>query len=213
MNILAIEFSSNHRGLAALSGGRVVAEARHEGARGPAPLALAGDLLKAAGWQPGDVESMAVGLGPGSHTGVRSAIVLAQGWQAARGTLSRGVLSMEVMAWGAWRAGWRGGLHLVVDAQQRQVCHMCFQLGGSGPAQASELRIVNPAAIVVGVGELMAGPEVRRWFPEGIELFPSAVELGMLAEGLGFEAAAERLEPVHLREVAFVKAPAPRIIM
>jgi len=213
MNILSIEFSSNHRGLAALSGGRVVAELRQEGARGPAPLALVSDLLKGAGWDAGDVDSIAIGLGPGSHTGVRSAIALAQGWQAARGTPSRGVLSVEVMAWGAWRAGWRGGLHLVVDAQQRQVCHRCFQLGESGPTQASELRIVDPAAIVPGVGELVAGPEVRRWFPEGVELFPSAVELGVLAEGLGFEAAAERLEPVHLREVAFVKAPAPRIIM
>lgn len=213
MNILAIDFSSNHRGLAVLSGGRVVGELRREGARGPAPLALVAELLKEVGWEAGDVDSMAIGLGPGSHTGVRSAIALAQGWQAARGTPSRGVLSVEAMAWGAWRAGLRGGLHLVVDAQQRQVYHVCFQLGEHGPTQTSDLEITNPSAIVPGVGERLAGPEIRRWFPEGIELFPSAVELGMVAEGLGFEVAAERLEPVHLREVAFVKAPAPRIIM
>lgn len=212
MNLLAVEFSSNRRSLAALENGEVVAELVHEGSRGPAPLALVEELLRQASWRPADVRAFAIGLGPGSHTGIRSAILLAQGWQAARGTSSKGVHGFEAMAWRAWWEGWRGGLHLVVDAQKQQVYHAAYALTDSGFTEVSKIAIVDPPSILLREGEKVAGPEVERWFPDGERLHPEARHIGKLAGGDGFAASAQSLEPVHLRGDSFVKALPPRIL-
>ena len=44
------------------------------------------------------IEAIAVGLGPGSYTGIRAAIALAQGWQLAREVKTLGVSSVAAMA-------------------------------------------------------------------------------------------------------------------
>jgi tRNA threonylcarbamoyladenosine biosynthesis protein TsaB len=49
------------------------------------------------------IEVMAVGLGPGSYTGVRVAISLAQGWQLARGVKLLGMAAR--MSGGAGAGG------------------------------------------------------------------------------------------------------------
>src|SRR6185369_2187233 len=46
-------------------------------------LSLVEATLKQAGLEREEIECLAIGLGPGSYTGIRVAIALAQGWQLA----------------------------------------------------------------------------------------------------------------------------------
>ena len=77
MTILAIEFSSETRSAAVLSDGRVAGHAAETGGR--RAIGLVEKALQQAGAEREDVEIIAVGLGPGSYTGIRGAIALAQG--------------------------------------------------------------------------------------------------------------------------------------
>ena len=76
MRILALEFSTRWRSAALVEEGQVIAVAREGTPQTVGPTRLIGDVLSQAGAQPGDVECLAVGLGPGSYTGVRVAIAI-----------------------------------------------------------------------------------------------------------------------------------------
>ena len=65
--------------------------------------------------------------------------------------------------------------------------------------------------MVAATGELMAGPEAPKRFESGKLLFPTASSLGQMAERRADFIRAERLEPIYLRETAFVKAPPARV--
>jgi len=63
---------------------------------------------------------IAVGLGPGSYTGVRAAIALAQGWQLAREIKLLGVSSVEAIAVQAQAEKIFGRVNVVMDAQRNE---------------------------------------------------------------------------------------------
>jgi tRNA threonylcarbamoyladenosine biosynthesis protein TsaB len=56
------------------------------------------ELLEAAGWAAGDVEAIALAVGPGSFTGIRTGLATAKGWATAMGTPIFMVSSLAVMA-------------------------------------------------------------------------------------------------------------------
>src|ERR1700733_9056448 len=101
MIILALEFSSEQRSVAIARNGIVLGEAMEMGGRNTAALAMIEKVLAQAKMEREEIEAIAVGLGPGSYTGVRSAIALVQGWQLARGIKMTGVSSVEAIAAGA----------------------------------------------------------------------------------------------------------------
>ena len=59
---------------------------------------------------------IAVGLGPGSYTGIRAAIAVAQGWQLARGIKLLGINSVECLAAQAQAGKIFGRVNVVIDA-------------------------------------------------------------------------------------------------
>ena len=61
-------------------------------------LALVERALAQANCRREEIAVVAVGLGPGSYTGIRSAIALAQGWQLGRGVKTLGISSVECLA-------------------------------------------------------------------------------------------------------------------
>jgi hypothetical protein len=58
----------------------------------------------------------------------------------------------------------------------------------------------------------LVGPDVARGFPAGQVMFPAAATLGQLAATAGDFVPGEKLEPIYLRETAFLKAPPPRVL-
>jgi tRNA threonylcarbamoyladenosine biosynthesis protein TsaB len=86
MAILALEFSSVRRSVAlADAAGAVLAEAVEESTgRGTSAFGLIEQALSVAQLTREAVAVVAVGLGPGSYTGIRAAIAVAQGWRVRR---------------------------------------------------------------------------------------------------------------------------------
>jgi tRNA threonylcarbamoyladenosine biosynthesis protein TsaB len=96
MMILALEFSSNRRAVTVFDtvAGRIVVHVEEEyGTR--TAMVLIDEALRAAGLEPTQIEMIAVGLGPGSNAGIRSAISIAQGWHLARNTAVVGIAKAE----------------------------------------------------------------------------------------------------------------------
>ena len=150
---------------------------------------------------------IAVGLGPGSYTGIRAAIALAQGWQLARGVKLLGVSSVESLAAQAQAEKIFGRVNLAVDAQRGEFYLGTWEISGANRWEVSPLKIVAAAEIEArkAAGEICAGPEMERI------LFPSAAAVARLAAGRTVFLAGDKLEPVYLRETSFVKAPARRV--
>src|ERR1039457_967860 len=122
MTILALEFSSPQRSVAVLrTGGAVMtAEAVETGGHGANAFGMIEQVLAEAKIEREEIDVLAVGLGPGSYTGIRAAISLAQGWQLARGVKSLGVSSVECLVAQALAEKILGRANVVIDAQRSE---------------------------------------------------------------------------------------------
>jgi tRNA threonylcarbamoyladenosine biosynthesis protein TsaB len=225
MTILALEFSSPQRSVAIAQAGRVLGEVIETGA-GLRPVQKAGASSRQAGateafsmieaalreakLEREQVEILAVGLGPGSYTGVRVALSIAQGWQLARGTKLLGVSSMDCLAAQARAERIFGRVNVTVDAQRNEFYLATYEISADGWNAIGPLRIVTAGEIQsrAGAREILIGPEVTRWFPGGRTIFPRAATLARLAVGRDDFVAGEKLEPLYLREANFAKVPA-----
>ncbi len=217
MKILAIEFSSSQRSVAVVQGdstGSAIAESEAV-ATGPdtaGPLGLVEMALGEAGIEREQIEGIAIGLGPGSYTGIRCAIALAQGWELARGTPLLGVSSAECLAAQAYAEGMAGQVHLLVDAQRGEFYLASYLMEPSGWNEVAPLALATPSDVSARLrsGGVPVGPDVLKWFAHGRQMFPRATTLGRLALERTEFLPGHRLEPIYLRETTFVKAPAPR---
>jgi tRNA threonylcarbamoyladenosine biosynthesis protein TsaB len=213
MKILAIEFSSAHRSVALVERGRdrAISEVVETGVRSPDLLGMIDAALKQARVDPPGVEAIALGLGPGSYTGIRAAIAMARGWQLGRGVKLAGVSSAQCVAAEARSEGIYGRVAVVIDAQRGEFYLEIYDVSRESRPVVAPLRLASRADVeaAAAAGATLAGPEINRWFSSGRVLYPGAGTLGNLALAGG---AAENLEPIYLRETTFVKAPPPRII-
>lgn len=100
MRVLGLETSSPVGSVALLDSGRVVASAQQEAAGSLAErvVPLLHGVLASAGWSPVDIERIAVGLGPGSFTGLRVGLALAAGLGVGLGVPVVGVCSLAAIA-------------------------------------------------------------------------------------------------------------------
>jgi len=103
VRILGIESSSRRGSVALLEGERVVGTLEHEQPSSHAErlLPLLEQLLAEAGWPKSSLDRLAVGVGPGSFTGLRAGIALAEGLSVGLDRPLWGVGSLLAMARGA----------------------------------------------------------------------------------------------------------------
>ena len=216
MKILALEFSSPQRSVAVVNGNRVAACEVIETTPGKTmrPFAMIESVLRQTGIEREQIECVVVGLGPGSYTGIRAAIALAQGWQLAREVKLLGVSSAECVAAQAQAEGVRVNCNVVIDAQRGEFYLATWELSDAGQRNLEPLHIVSAdeARSRASSGECIIGPEVTRWFPAGKIIFPRAATLAKLALDRTEVGSGASLEPIYLRETTFVKAPAPRVV-
>jgi tRNA threonylcarbamoyl adenosine modification protein YeaZ len=178
---------------------------------------MIGEALREGQVEREQVECLAIGIGPGSYTGIRSAIALAQGWQLASrpgGIRLLGVSSAECLAAQAHAEGLKGRVTVVIDAQREEFYLAGYDLSAEGRREIEPLRLgtLRDAQARQTAGDIIVGPEVTKWLPSGRVIFPRAAALGELALGRTDFVAAEELAPIYLRETRFVKAPPPRAL-
>ena len=215
MKILALEFSANERSVAVADkqvdgSTRVVSFVRETDFRGVTGLSIIDRALGEAKIAPAEVTRVVVGLGPGSYTGVRSAIAIAQGWQLGRNVELVGISSVTCLAEQARFLGLRGAVTIVVDAQREELYVARYRVEESAVTQVDGLRIAPPSE--VRGTDLIIGAEATKLFPDGRDLAPSAEMLARLAARATNFTQGELLEPIYLRLSSFVKAPKPRSI-
>jgi tRNA threonylcarbamoyladenosine biosynthesis protein TsaB len=217
MKILAVEFSSQERSVAVVQGGggsTPLLLGRAAEASGLRSLGLVEEALQYARCQREEIQAIAVGLGPGSYTGIRGAIALAQGWQLGRGVGLIGLGSIECLAARAAEKKMFGPVNIIIDAQRGEFYLARYEISPGAWREREGLRLASFSEIesLARHGERLLGPGASQWFAPARNLFPDAAVLGRLAcEGRDFTPG-EKLEPIYLRETAFKKAPPPRTV-
>jgi len=211
MKILALEFSTPHRTAALFDiqagAARMIAsvtEATPANERHRlSPFVLLDQLFK--DFDRSQIEGIAVGLGPGSYTGIRSSLAIAQGWNLAKQIPAAGVSSADAIALSATHLGHRGDFEIIIDAQRGEVYSALYTLQDEDAfIEKYPLQILTKPQTVNPIG-----PDATRFCPKATNINPSAWAIGKLAARLPF-ISPELLEPIYLREPTFVKAPAPR---
>jgi tRNA threonylcarbamoyladenosine biosynthesis protein TsaB len=149
-------------------------------------------LLREAGVEPGELDALAVGIGPGSFTGVRIGLSTARALAFALDVPAAGVSTLDMLAAGA------PGAVPVIDAKRGEV----FALLDGGP------RCVKPDELSPAPGTLCVGDGALRYraileehgavIPpdESDQHLPRARFLASLARNFG---PAEAIEPLYLR--------------
>jgi len=214
MKILAIEFASEQRSVAIVVDGEPRGTAAESGGRNTRSCGLIERALQQAGIEREMIDCIAVGLGPGSYTGIRAAISVAQGWQLARGAPLLGLSTVECLAAQAQSAGMTGLTHIAIDAQRGEFYLACYEISPDKRRLVEALHLANKAEVEqrAGAGPLLVWPGLRAVFPQGRVLMPEASMLGQLAAERTDFVPGEKLEPIYLRQTAFVKAAPPRFI-
>lgn len=185
MLILAFDTATDVATSALVSDGEVLGE---RSSRAVTLLEDVDALLRQAGTHTRDLEALAVGIGPGSFTGVRIGLSTARGLALALGIPVAGVSTLDALAEGAPAA------LPVIDARRQEI----FIPGA----------VLAPADLEVEAGRLCVGSGAVRYRDvleaKGADIPPDADERHLprarfhaqLARDFG---AAEEVEPLYLR--------------
>ena len=184
--ILAFDTATDVATSALVDDGEVLGERE---SRAQTLLADVDALVRQAGAHPSDLTALAVGIGPGSFTGIRIGLAAARGLALALDVPAAGVSTLDALAAGA------PGAVPVIDAKRREVF-----VPGPRAVEPAELELER-GAVLVGDGAIryrelfeQAGAEVP---PDADARHrPRARHHALLAESFG---PVDELVPLYVR--------------
>jgi tRNA threonylcarbamoyladenosine biosynthesis protein TsaB len=191
-------------------------------------LPMIDDLLKEAGIELADIDGLIFGQGPGSFTGVRIGVGVAQGLAFSANIPVVGVSSLQAMAQLAYANHGETEVIAAIDARMSEVYNGYFVLDEHKIMQAQQAEAVtSPALLAEQLSPVVSKPCYAvgtGWdaYPEELSAlklnegspaieFPNAqamlaVGVSKLKQGLGVSA--EEAQPVYVRDtVSWKKLP------
>ncbi len=178
MKIFGLDTSTSVRSAALTEDGRVIAEVcldtgrKHSERLAPAVK----QLFENSGTTPREVDGYAVGLGPGSFTGLRTGISLLKGMAMANPAPVMGVSSLEALASAAGCC--TGVVMPLFDAKKRQVFTARFESDGKGNVvRLSDDLAVGPSDLPsVESSPLFLGEGLTRYYDEIMAAYEEKVQ-------------------------------------
>lgn len=219
MKLLAIDTSGAACSAALLLGEQVEQRLECTARRhGELILSMMQDLLDARTIRLRDLDAIVFGRGPGSFTGVRIAVAVAQGAAFGAGLPLVPVSTLAGIALGEFRRSRQTRLLVALDARMEEVYWGCFEVAADGDAhpRCAE-QVCRPEAVEVpeGGGWMGVGPGWAA-YPESLsartgtharEAAASAIceardllALGRIAFARGESISPELATPVYLRD-------------
>lgn len=104
-------------------------------------------LCQQAGIKPKNLEGIAFGKGPGSFTGLRIAISVAQGLSLATGAKLYGISSLKALAWQAMKLKGREHIVAIMNAHMGEVFYAAYQKTESGLLAVVEDSLSKPECV------------------------------------------------------------------
>ncbi|MFE8709738.1 tRNA (adenosine(37)-N6)-threonylcarbamoyltransferase complex dimerization subunit type 1 TsaB [Aeromonas allosaccharophila] len=227
LKILAVDTATEACSAALLVGDKLFSrweEAPRDHTRKILPMVQA--VLDDAGISLSDLDAIAFGRGPGSFTGVRIGIGVAQGLAFGAGVPLIGISTLAAMAQGAYRRDGAEQVLTAIDARMNEVYFGRYELLDGRMQLVGDEVVSDPAALVdvrgkqagrvtcVGTGfetygEILSGladelavSQVR--FPAAEDMLPLARAAWLAGEAVPVEQAT----PVYLRDkVTWKKLP------
>ncbi|WP_204479341.1 tRNA (adenosine(37)-N6)-threonylcarbamoyltransferase complex dimerization subunit type 1 TsaB [Aeromonas veronii] len=227
LKILAVDTATEACSAALLVGDKLFSrweEAPRDHTRKILPMVQA--VLEDAGISLSDLDAIAFGRGPGSFTGVRIGISVAQGLAFGAGVPLIGISTLAAMAQGAYRLDGAEQVLTAIDARMNEVYFGRYELIDGRMQLVGDEVVSEPAALVdvrgkladrvtcVGTGfetygetlsglaDELADSQVR--FPAAEDMLPLARAAWLAGEAVPVEQAT----PVYLRDkVTWKKLP------
>jgi tRNA threonylcarbamoyladenosine biosynthesis protein TsaB len=174
-------------------------------------LAMAAELLAGAGLQWRELDRIAVGVGPGTFTGLRVGVATARGLAQSLSLELAGVSSLSALAAPALaqQDDVQARVLAVIDARRGEVFAAVYEAGEEEPAPLSAPRALPPqelAALVADLGGGDAGAAAKL-----LAVGDGAVRYREQLEAAGIAVAAEHsaLNRVSAKEICAAGARAP----
>ena len=141
-----------------------------------------------------DIDAVAVGLGPGPYTGLRTGIAFAQAVAYARNVEIVGVSSLCALAHRCWQQGGTSGV-AVLDAKRKEIAWQEFD----EDSLLGEPTLTHISNISLLQGKTIVGPAFVTQPSDLVTVVdaspPSAVDIALLAhKGVG-----QPISPLYLR--------------
>lgn len=227
LKILAVDTATEACSAALLVGDKLFSrweEAPRDHTRKILPMVQA--VLEDAGISLSDLDAIAFGRGPGSFTGVRIGISVAQGLAFGAGVPLIGISTLAAMAQGAYRLDGAQQVLTAIDARMNEVYFGRYELIDGRMQLVGDEVVSEPAALVDVRGKL-AGPvtcvgtgfetygETLSGLADELAVsqvrFPAAEDMLPLARAAwlaGEAVPVEKATPVYLRDkVTWKKLP------
>jgi tRNA threonylcarbamoyladenosine biosynthesis protein TsaB len=208
MRVLGIETSTRRGSVAALEGTVTLGSLTHEvpSAHAEQVLALVERLLAEVGWSRSSIDRVAVGIGPGSFTGLRVGIALAQGIALGLARPIVGVGSLAALASLAPATERRTRIP-VLDARRGELFIAAYDPDGTERLAPDAVPVARVPALLgelFAVGEVVLVGEAGRLAGGGYELLaggeldlPHATAVARL--GAALDPASAPAEPTYVR--------------